>query len=65
MPERIRNRESMKFIAEPQFIPNLMDASMDELNCIFLSHSESELAANDSTSVNFRLNTDKNENDDF
>ena len=65
VPERIRNDHPMPFIAEPQIIPNLMDASMGELNCIFSSQSESELAANDSTSFNLRLNTFEDENDEF
>ena len=38
---------------------------MDELNCIFVFPSESELAANDSTSFNLRLNTFEDESDEF
>ena len=55
----------MKFIAEPQTIPNLIDASFDELNDIFLKQAESKPASKDSTQLNLRLNTfdDKNSQD--
>ena len=65
VPKQIRNREPMKFIAEPQIVPNLIDVSNDYSNYIFSSQSESELAANNSTSCIFHPNTFEDENDDF
>ena len=54
----------MSFLAEPQSIPIITDASSDELNCIFSTQSESELAAKESSPFILHLNTFEDEDDD-
>ena len=65
MPIPIRNDQPIKFIAEPQTIPTLIDVLIDELNYIFSTQSESELASKESTPFILHLNTFKEVNDNI
>ena len=55
----------MPFIAEPQTTPIIIDASFDELNCIFSPYSDSTLVSNKSTPFILNLNTFEDDTDDI